>query len=163
MGNKVPIQDKRLLYRAENCRGTLWGMDDQAEKLRAALKNFMRTQRLKQTPWAARAGISPGTLRKFLGGDGRSMTIRTLEKLADAAGVTVTEMLGEQASGLSSHPQAAYTPGPDLDALAYAVSTVLRHHIAELMGSIEIEHIPGLAARIAAIYERSLADRRSVS
>ncbi len=69
-----------------------------ADSRRAAIRRFMEAQRppLKVSPWATKAGIKEGTLRAFLSGKSNAMRHDTLEKLADAANASVSEVIGEK-------------------------------------------------------------------
>jgi len=65
------------------------------EEQRKALQEFMDKHNLRAYNWAKKANVSGGTLRNFLKGNTNSLTLKTLHKLANAANVTVAEMLGE--------------------------------------------------------------------
>lgn len=60
-----------------------------AEQRRAALQKFMDREKLKIAPWEGAAKLGEGTLRKFMGGETKTLTDRSYEKLADGA----TELL----------------------------------------------------------------------
>jgi len=66
-----------------------------AKKIRAAIRAVMDAKRLKNRPWADKAGISPGSLAAFLKGETESMLLAHVVRLAWAAGVTVSELIGE--------------------------------------------------------------------
>jgi hypothetical protein len=66
-----------------------------SENQRQALKKVMAKHGLNILSWTTKAGISEGTLRGFLKGVSNSMGSDNLELLADAAGITIGEMLGE--------------------------------------------------------------------
>lgn len=68
---------------------------DDAERRRMALRQFMKIHGLKVFPWARKAGVSEGALRNFLNGKSSSLSTRTLDALARAAGVSVSTLLGE--------------------------------------------------------------------
>jgi hypothetical protein len=70
---------------------------EESEKKRRALRAFIARRKLTLNGWATKAGISEGTLRAFLDTDNptHSLTMRTLAKLAQAEGVTVAELIGE--------------------------------------------------------------------
>jgi transcriptional regulator with XRE-family HTH domain len=63
------------------------------EFIRTRLRAYMKRKDLKPYPWAARAGLSENTLATFLNEPNRSITARTLEKLADAEGISIPELL----------------------------------------------------------------------
>jgi len=74
------------------------------DKIRAHMLVFMAERGLKPRPWAEKAQISDGALRNFLGitKTGRPLKkptdapqIDLFVRLAHAAGVTVSELLGE--------------------------------------------------------------------
>lgn len=71
-------------------------MHKEAEKTRQNLRNIMKAKDIKyMANWAKKAGITEGTLRSFLEGRTDSMKISSYQKLAAAAGVSVSELLGE--------------------------------------------------------------------
>lgn len=59
----------------------------------AALKRFMESRGLKAHPWATAAGLRSSTLYNFLSGKSQSLSSESLERLAQAAGATVDEIL----------------------------------------------------------------------
>ena len=65
------------------------------EPIRDAIRQFIARRDLKVQPWAKRAGVSEGSLRNFLAGHSNAMSIETLGRLADAEGVTIAELTGE--------------------------------------------------------------------
>lgn len=67
-----------------------------AQRQRAAIKHAMAKHGLIVTSWCRDAGISEGTLRNFLSGENESMQTNNLEMLARAAGVSLSELLGEE-------------------------------------------------------------------
>lgn len=98
-----PQAERRKIERA-SCRIgiSLCGMPYDPDRIRRAIRRVMKERGLKLTPWCAQAEISKSTLRQFLdesdrAGNTRSLTIETLYKLADAAHIPVTELLGEEA------------------------------------------------------------------
>lgn len=69
-------------------------IDDQ--KSREAVRKFMKVSGLKYKPWCLKANISDGALRAYLREKNpTNMTLKNLEKLATAAGVSLPEMLGQ--------------------------------------------------------------------
>ena len=66
------------------------------------LQSFMVSHNLKPHPWAQKAGIRSSTIYNFLAGKSATLSSDTLEKLAQAAGATVDEILGRRASKISS-------------------------------------------------------------
>jgi transcriptional regulator with XRE-family HTH domain len=62
---------------------------------RIAIKQFMERRGLKPSPWSKASGIRESTLRDYMSGRNNTMTIDTLEKLANAAKVTIAEIIGE--------------------------------------------------------------------
>lgn len=76
---------------------------------REAILQFMRRRGLQQTDWCRRAGVPESTLRSFLDPNRKkpvqSMRQATLEKLAAAEGVTISEMLNEEASSPRRAPR----------------------------------------------------------
>jgi transcriptional regulator with XRE-family HTH domain len=71
------------------------------------LKSFMVNRDLKPHPWAQKAGIRSSTIYNFLAGKSATLSSDTLEKLAQAAGATVDEILGR---GASQNPVAGDVP-----------------------------------------------------
>lgn len=69
----------------------------------------MMIRELKIKPWAKDAMVGEGALRNFLNGRTESLTHSTLEKLARAAGATVSELIGEMVGSAR--------PGRDLIAI----------------------------------------------
>jgi len=68
-----------------------------ADRYRAAIRDFMRRHDLKPYPWATRAKVPESTLRDFLAGRSADIGLDKLDRLARAAGATVAEVLGERA------------------------------------------------------------------
>lgn len=68
---------------------------DISDKHREFLRSFMKKNNLKTSSWAAKAGISEGTIRAFLTGKTSSLTTLIIEKLAKAAGVSPGEIIFE--------------------------------------------------------------------
>lgn len=64
-------------------------MLDIPEKNRAAIRNFMAKEGLKVTSWCKSAGIAEATLRNFLKGSSRTLTVEKLSALADAVNAIV--------------------------------------------------------------------------
>lgn len=64
------------------------------ESTRDNLDRFITQRGLKIKPWAKKAGLSDATVRSFLKGRTTSLSYSTLERLAQAAGVTVDEIIG---------------------------------------------------------------------
>lgn len=62
----------------------------------AALRSFMERRGLKPHPWAQSAGIRSSTLYNFLAGKSATLSSETLERLAQAAGASVDEILGRE-------------------------------------------------------------------
>lgn len=56
----------------------------------------MKARKLKGLPWALKAGVNEGALRNFLAGRSSTLRISTLEKLAEAADATLSEVIGEK-------------------------------------------------------------------
>ena len=61
----------------------------------------MKAQGLKVAPWCKQAGVSSSALYNFLNGESDSLNQSTLEALARAKGVTISEMIGEGAVPVS--------------------------------------------------------------
>lgn len=72
--------------------------------VRRALRNVMDVRKLNANKWAKLSGISEGTIRNFLSGRSETLTISTLDKLADAAGESFTSIMGGQPITVSSEP-----------------------------------------------------------
>lgn len=70
-------------------------MQDQ-DRRRDALRAFIAERNLTVNGWAKAASIPESTLRAFLNGTTKAMTLRTYERLARAAGVEVDELLKRQ-------------------------------------------------------------------
>ncbi len=66
-----------------------------ANRRRAALRDFMSAMGLRPAPWAHRAGISPNGIYNFLKGRSDSLSQRVLEALSQAAGRPVSQIIGE--------------------------------------------------------------------
>lgn len=62
---------------------------------RKVLMDFMDKHGLKPFPWSKKAGTADNTLRNFLNGKSDTLTATTYQRLAEAAGVPVSELLGE--------------------------------------------------------------------
>lgn len=67
----------------------------QSRLRRKRLDQFMSGRGLTAAEWTRRAGVNPNALYNFFAGRSESLHQSTLEKLADAEHVTVSEMLGE--------------------------------------------------------------------
>lgn len=65
------------------------------DKRRKALADFMKSRRLKVYPWCQAAGVSEAAVRLFLKGRTSSLNDATYSKLAAAANVTVSDLMGE--------------------------------------------------------------------
>lgn len=76
---------------------------DGIKRSRAALQSFMDAKGLKPHPWAQAAGLRSSTLYNFLAGRSHSLTSDSLQRLAQAAGATVDEIL-------SGKPAAPHKP-----------------------------------------------------
>lgn len=71
---------------------------------RTSLRIFMAANKLKVAPWCRSAGLSEGTLRNFLNGASESLSDRSYEALAEAAG-TNTEDMKTAAIGAIHNPE----------------------------------------------------------
>lgn len=65
-----------------------------AEAVRAAMRR-VADKFSSNREWAAKAGIGEATLRKFLTGGSAKMELDKIVALARAAGLTVSQMIGE--------------------------------------------------------------------
>lgn len=135
-------------------------MNDDAEAKRAAIRDLMARKGLKLSSWCKKAGISRGSLRAFLEGNSRSMTTRTIQQLANAADVTVAELLGGNPPALVHVIADQTSEGFDEDVLDMAIKKVLRAHITETMGHLESEHLSGLSARVIELYRRTVGGKQ---
>lgn len=88
------------------------------------------------------------------------LKVHWLEKLAKALNVDPLEILGAGTESAAPTPMVADIPDLDLDAINFAVRTVLRNHIAEMDGIIEPVHIDGISNRIVQAYSR-IKDREA--
>ena len=66
------------------------------DRQRQAFKEFMQQNKLKASSWAKKAGIAEATIRNYLCGRNQSLTSVNLEKLADAAGVKVQDLINNK-------------------------------------------------------------------
>ena len=66
-----------------------------AERRRAALRDFMHVMGLKPAPWARKASVSPNGIYNFLNGHSDSLSQRVLESLARAANRPMSQLTGE--------------------------------------------------------------------
>lgn len=72
------------------------GKDERAEARREAIRTFMAERGWSQKEWCDMAGLdNASALGNFLSGHARSLNLETLEPLARAAGVTVSQLIGE--------------------------------------------------------------------
>lgn len=81
------------------------GIDEKtAQRRRDQLAQFMSVRGLKPRPWSESAGLkSDGTIRNFLKGISKTLTQHTVDALATAAGVTVSDIFpdaGNKSQGL---------------------------------------------------------------
>lgn len=70
-----------------------------AEQKRQELRDFIEAKRLKVKPWAAKAGVSSGTIRNFLDGRSQTLTQATVDALAKAADVSAAEIFPSSYGG----------------------------------------------------------------
>ncbi len=68
------------------------------EKTRSALRHFMAKKGLTVAAWTRAAGVADSTLRNFLDGVSNGLKLDSLVKLAEAAGATVSQVIGEENS-----------------------------------------------------------------
>lgn len=69
----------------------------QDDPLRTAIRRFMAGRpALNAYAWCRAAGIHESVLRGFLDGRSQSLTFRTLQRLAQAAGVKVSQLTGDE-------------------------------------------------------------------
>ena len=64
-----------------------------ADRQRRSIQAVMQKKRLSVLPWAESAGMSEGAVRNFLSGLSGSITTVNAQKLADRAGVPISELL----------------------------------------------------------------------
>lgn len=57
--------------------------------------SFMKEHNLNPNSWAKKAGISEATIRHFISGRNRSITISNLEKLAHSVNVSAHEIISD--------------------------------------------------------------------
>lgn len=69
---------------------------NRSDHRRQALGNIMKRHGLTLTKWARDAGIAEGGFRNFMSGRTDSISISSYEALANAVGVSVSTLLGEQ-------------------------------------------------------------------
>lgn len=67
--------------------------DISGDEDREAIRRFMKDNKLKDHPWSLKAGVSNGTLRKFLKGETESLKYKTLSKFATAANTSPQALL----------------------------------------------------------------------
>ncbi|HVJ53047.1 MAG TPA: S24 family peptidase [Aliidongia sp.] len=65
-----------------------------AEERREHLRAFIKRRSLEPASWARAAQIAPSVLYNFLNGGSQSLSQRSLEKLADAAGAAIGDLIG---------------------------------------------------------------------
>ena len=65
-----------------------------ADELRGALRAFMKIHGLKARPWSEAAGRSGSMLGQFLRGYAKTITFDAVEKLAQAAGADMLDVIG---------------------------------------------------------------------
>lgn len=117
--------------------------DPRAERKRRALQAFMDRHGLTVTGWARKADISEGTLRNFLKGTSSSLNQSTVDKLAEAIGVSSQDMFAPPESGVPmSNPDNEKTAlDPDAAALAVLFAVLVRslvsHEVIRLQTVLE--------------------------
>jgi len=80
--------------------------------VRTAIHGFMEARGLNVLDWTKRAGVAESTLRNFLnGGTEAAITIKTLDLLANAEGVTVAVLLGQAPDLTANQLRAAEIAG----------------------------------------------------
>jgi hypothetical protein len=67
------------------------------EQAREAIRAFMKDRGLNTNSWSKTAKLPESVLRGFLAGRTKTMNASTMMRLAQAAGVSVAEMIGEAA------------------------------------------------------------------
>lgn len=92
-------------------------MTTKSKEIARKVREAIAASGKSQNEWAKAAGISPAALSAFLRGFERgtrkSATIDTVQKIADAMGCPVSELMGDDSSP-TSEPRS--TPWPELDA-----------------------------------------------
>lgn len=68
---------------------------EKTRPLRDIIVAFAQANGLKVYSWARKAGIAKSTMYYFLNGKSHSLEFQTIERLADAAGVSLAVLLGE--------------------------------------------------------------------
>ena len=79
------VKPKVLMGEVAAPRGTEIGLQ------RDSFRAFMVVRRLRPSAWAKAAGIAPGEVMAFLTGHARTISLRSLEKLAQAANASVDD------------------------------------------------------------------------
>lgn len=69
--------------------------DDSADVRRRQLRRFMDARDLEAASWAREAGIRASAIYNFFNGRSNSLRQDTVEKLAAAAGVSISQIFGE--------------------------------------------------------------------
>lgn len=131
-------------------------MTEASDRHYAAFVRFMQERKLKITPWARKAGVSRSAINNYLTRSNSSMTAKTLEKLAAAAGATVAELIGEEPGIATAAPPSLSV---DEEALLYAVRSVLRQHIRETRGNLDTEDLGPLSSKILKVYQDLAAEQ----
>ena len=111
------------------------GTDD-GERLRQALQRFIDSRGLTVNKWVTKAGVAPNSLRRLLRGKGNTLTHMTLQRLAQAEGVTVEAITGPQERAPQQNNESAVEIG---QATLQRVITELERILAEMGGSMEPE------------------------
>jgi transcriptional regulator with XRE-family HTH domain len=93
------------------------------DRLRARLREISDRKGLGIFEWPVKAGLANATIQNLLLGKSNSMRPKTLQLLADAAGMTLDELLSDDAK-----PQ---------DAVLAAIEAMRAEHVAILQAILE--------------------------
>lgn len=77
------------------------GKEEAAEKRRAAFRAFVNKEGLVIAEWARKARVPSASIYNFLNGLSRSLSQETLERLAGAAGVNISDIAGYSSADVS--------------------------------------------------------------
>lgn len=108
---------------------TVW-----ADRKRAAFREFVAKRGVSISAWAKNAGIGSSAIYNFLNGRSESLSQRTLEALAEAAGVDIGEITGTQ-------PRIVYSRLPGIPVMGEAWAAHYNTHWQRTVPTFHI-HVP---------------------
>jgi transcriptional regulator with XRE-family HTH domain len=103
------------------------------DALRHAVARVKDHRGLSLDQWTTKAGVSRSTIRQYLNGQSRSLNCETYDRLALAAGLTITELLEVERSSPLTVPISGYLGvGSEVAGYSEIISTGSDHYVDAL-------------------------------